>query len=335
MEQTGCIDHQPKVSIVVPIYDVEAYLQRCIDSILGQTIVDFELILVDDGSPDGCGAICDDYLSKDARISVIHQENGGLSSARNAGIDIARGNYLIFVDSDDWIEPEYLEVMLRDAESYQVSMVICDFISRANGDTGAAPPHDDVIEQIDRLTAIARMLAGEWISAWAKLYRRELFQNIRFPLGRINEDYAILIYLIERCDVVVYHHRPLYNYLKRANSISTEKLNTHSYDIIHNGMEIYQYTQQQYPQYVHLAAATLGASLIQLSVKVCAKPDTPYTHWFDTIYPLMWQHAFTMLRNPAMGFKLKLFFAVVLLGKRLYRVFAVLYARKKYGNTGA
>ena len=120
-----------KISVIVPVYKVEKYIHRCVDSILGQTYADFELILVDDGSPDNCGAICDEYAAKDSRVVVIHQENGGLSAARNAGIDWAFANsdsqWISFVDSDDWIHPCFLERLWQAARTYRVSISCCKF----------------------------------------------------------------------------------------------------------------------------------------------------------------------------------------------------------------
>ena len=114
---------QPKVSIIVPIYNVEKYIHKCIDSILSQTFTDFELILVDDGSPDKCGEICEQYALKDNRIKVVHKENGGLSDARNAGIDVASGKYIYFIDSDDWISPNSIISLLNFAEDNQCEIV--------------------------------------------------------------------------------------------------------------------------------------------------------------------------------------------------------------------
>ena len=121
----------PAISVIVPVYKVEKYIHRCVDSILGQTFTDYELILVDDGSPDNCGAICDEYAVKDSRIVVIHQENGGLSAARNTGIDWSFANsdsrWLTFIDSDDWVHPEYLQRLLAAAVEHNVSVSICGY----------------------------------------------------------------------------------------------------------------------------------------------------------------------------------------------------------------
>ena len=122
----------PTISVIVPVYKVEKNIHRCVDSILGQTYADFELILVDDGSPDNCGAICDEYAAKDSRVVVIHQKNGGLSSARNAGIDIATGAYISFVDSDDYIYPNYLERLYEVLVEFDADISVCKMIEFSN-----------------------------------------------------------------------------------------------------------------------------------------------------------------------------------------------------------
>ncbi len=183
----------PQISVVVPVYKVEPYLRRCVDSILGQTFADFELILVDDGSPDNCPAICDEYAAKDSRVHVIHQENGGLSAARNAGIDWAFANsnsqWLSFVDSDDWVHPEYLERLLEAAVTTGCSLSVCGLLRTQ----GEALPEIPIAAQAERLTAneFYCMRAGEHVSpaaACAKLYSKKLFVDLRFPVGKLHED---------------------------------------------------------------------------------------------------------------------------------------------------
>ena len=121
-------NQNPLISVIVPVYKVEKYLHRCVDSILVQTYTNLEIILVDDGSPDRCGAICDEYAAKDSRIRVIHQENGGLSAARNAGLDVCSGEYIAFVDSDDWLDPEMYAVMMAQVREYGCDVVMCDCV---------------------------------------------------------------------------------------------------------------------------------------------------------------------------------------------------------------
>lgn len=182
----------PKVSVIVPVYKVEAYLHRCIDSILGQTYVDFELILVEDGSPDSCGAICDEYGQKDSRVCVIHQGNGGLSAARNAGIDWVFANsdsqWLTFVDSDDWLEEDCLSQLYFAAKETGCQVSACALYQTSGetllekGETSVQRlSADDYYCSNDQKGAVPAVACG-------KLYHRSLFEDLRFPVGKLHED---------------------------------------------------------------------------------------------------------------------------------------------------
>ena len=161
------------VSVIVPIYHVAPWLRRCLDSILAQTYTEFQLILVDDGSTDSCGAICDEYAAKDHRITVIHKENGGLSSARNAGLEAADGQFISFIDSDDWIHPQFLELMLHFQKAGDYDLVICNH--QRVTDTAADTPYNccHIIPQELNLEGIYRQHRTKSY-VWNKLYRREL-----------------------------------------------------------------------------------------------------------------------------------------------------------------
>jgi len=178
------------VSVIIPFYNVEKYAYDCIDSVISQTYRDLQIILVDDGSPDRCGEICDGYAEKDGRITVIHKENGGLSDARNAGIEAARGDYITFVDSDDMIDRRYTEVLVKTIEDYDADVVQVEYTYYFK-DLGTKRP--DVAQEPVVMTGddafrslLRRREANE--AACAKIYRRHLFEEIRFPVGRINED---------------------------------------------------------------------------------------------------------------------------------------------------
>lgn len=232
----------PIISVIVPVYNVEPYLSRCIDSILAQTFTDFELILVDDGSPDNCGKICDEYAEKDSRIVVIHKENGGLSSARNAGIDRAFKNisceFLAFVDSDDFITEKYLE-KLFEATDDGVDITSCDMLCFTD--------HDELLSEMKALKTedtketysgaeavkhLYKMDGSISIEAWCKLYRKGLFSTIRFPEGKIHEDQAIVPILIYNARKVVCMGDALYCYFKRSNSITRELFSLRRFDDI-------------------------------------------------------------------------------------------------------
>lgn len=192
----------PELSIIVPVYKVEPYLRRCIDSILNQTFRDFELILIDDGSPDNCGAICDEYAEKDGRITVIHQKNQGVSAARNAGLDIARGTYLGFVDSDDWIEPEMYETMITTAKEEQVDVVVCGI--NYCEESGALIRSDllsegfyNTEEMLATLYGMPNLFGG---ACWNKLFDFRLVETVRFYKDvAMAEDWLYLFGTLGKC----------------------------------------------------------------------------------------------------------------------------------------
>lgn len=230
------------VSVIVPIYKVEAYLKRAIESILNQTYSNLEIILVDDGSPDNCGKICDDYAGKDNRIKVVHKENGGLSDARNAGLDIATGEYIAFVDSDDYIAPDYVEILLTQLLKQEADVAMCSYAvtkSTEYDDTIFALVRDasdeDVhirdgeVEVCSRSALLANLYdanhrdATYFIVAWNKLYKAKLWKDIRFPKGKIHEDEATTYRIYDRAEKGVYIHKPMYGYFCAPESITRSR----------------------------------------------------------------------------------------------------------------
>lgn len=191
-----------ELSIIVPVYKVEKYLPKCIDSILAQTFRDFELILVDDGSPDNCGAICDEYAARDSRIKVIHQENAGVSAARNAGLDIATGTYLGFVDSDDWIEPELYETMIAQMGETQADVVACGIDYRSeNGEfIRDGLTSDQWYQDRDLLACVYGMPNPLGGGCCNKLFRRSVVGNCRFQKSvSLAEDWLYLFESLRLC----------------------------------------------------------------------------------------------------------------------------------------
>ena len=205
----------PQISVIVPVYKVEKYLHECVDSILAQTFRDFELILVDDGSPDNCGAICDEFAAKDPRFRVFHIPNGGVSHARNVGLDAARGEYITFIDSDDLVDCRYLEI-LEKAVKNGVDVAVCRHREFADGDILSAWEGETSRQVFDAENALIHLYEGCLtvpVNACCKLLRRELIGSTRFPLGKIHEDQAFTPYILYRakkivsCDAVLYHYR--------------------------------------------------------------------------------------------------------------------------------
>lgn len=210
------------VSVIVPVYKVENYIRRCIESIIDQTYGNLEVILVDDGSPDGCGAICDEYAGRDVRIKVLHQENRGLSGARNAALDIARGDFILCVDSDDHIHERMVEKLLAAAGEYEADIVICSHFAETSKQLSIRDRIIDDVLVMDRMDAIGRLVDDEEIKsyAWGKLYKRELFDGVRYPVGRNYEDMATTYYLFDKASKIVRLPEYLYYYTVRDDSIS-------------------------------------------------------------------------------------------------------------------
>lgn len=210
------------ISVIVPVYKVEPYLRRCVDSILRQTFSDFELILVDDGSPDRCGAMCDEYARKDARVKVIHRENGGLAAARNSGLDYVQSNskseYVTFVDSDDWVDANYLETLVDGvAAGAEVSCVT--FATVDSHDIRHVRYPDDGWKVLSPEDYWVGNDTGNQISAWGKLYRTALFDGVRYPEGRLMEDAFTTPRLLFKASRIAMREVPLYNYFVNTDSI--------------------------------------------------------------------------------------------------------------------
>ena len=225
------MDRSPLVSVIIPVYNVAPYLAESLDSVLHQTYEHLEVIIIDDGSTDGSGEICDSYAAKDGRIRVIHQENRGLSAARNAGLDIMTGEITAFLDSDDAYHISFIEKLLPGIFSEGADLAECSYAScrtteKMQAERARKKDRETKSEIYDRRNAL-RALADGTLSmhVWNKLYRRELWQNIRFPEGHVFEDLGTTYRIIDRCRRVYFENSPLYLYRVRAGSIA----NTGSY----------------------------------------------------------------------------------------------------------
>lgn len=217
-------DDAPEVSVIIPIYNVEEYLDECIGGMLSQSFSDFELILVDDGSPDRSGEICDEYGKKDGRIRVIHCENGGPAKARNYGLDTARGRYICFADSDDQTASDYLETLVNAAKEYDADIVQAShttYHSKMGTDKTDRRGHSYEIKEFNTEEAIVDYLLYNTLYAnvWGKIYRRELFSSVRFPDGKHTEDEYIMHRLILRSRKVVCIPKIIYYYRLREGSV--------------------------------------------------------------------------------------------------------------------
>lgn len=216
---------QPLITVIIPVYKVEAYLEACVRSVLAQTYQNFEMILVDDGSPDRCPQMCEELVAEDSRIRVIHKENGGLSSARNAGIDAAKGTYLAFLDSDDLWTPLFLERLYRAIQETGAELAVCLF-QRFQGDASDVLPEPiptEVLTQREAFDCLFNLRNENMVVAPNKLYHRELFDGIRYPVGKLHEDEAVIHEILGNLHQVAWIDEAHYLYRETPNSITTAK----------------------------------------------------------------------------------------------------------------
>lgn len=238
------------ISVIVPSYNVAPYLQRCVDSLISQTYSNLEIILVDDGSTDDTGELCDKIAESDSRIKVIHKENGGLSDARNAGIDVATGEFYSFIDGDDFIEPDTYEVMMKEMENSRVSIVAGGFIVtdvQGNNRISMSPER----QYLTKEEAFMDLLGGEnYItqSSCNKLFRSSLFEKIRYKKGILNEDMEILPRLLDVSNDVVLLNKAVYHYIKKPGSITTADYSMERYRAIEVERDIYLLCKNKYPK---------------------------------------------------------------------------------------
>lgn len=238
---------EPLISVIVPVYKVELYLRQCVDSLLAQTYSNLEIILVDDGSPDNCPLICDEYARKDSRIRVIHKENGGLSDARNVGIAAARGEYIGFIDSDDWVMPDMYEYLYNGMQQYGADITVCEYYEVwAKKYRATYRPEVRIFEGSDVVNAILMLKVGSY--AWNKLYKRELWgDEIRYPAGKLYEDVRTTYRVFENAKLVAALPEPKYFYRRTGESITSNNSIRNKAQSVEARIERFERIADQYP----------------------------------------------------------------------------------------
>lgn len=317
------------ISILVPVYNAERYLNRCIDSVLAQTYEAFELVIVDDGSTDASARICDGYQQADRRVRVMHTENRGVGAARNLLLDSARGQYIGFVDSDDYIEPDMFEVLIQSLQERNADVAVCgtsiEFATcrRFNSD-----PHEK--RTYSREEAVSA-LADNWVitsSLWDKLFKAELFTGIRFPEIPAFEDMLIVFRLLERCAAVAFDGRPLYHHFKSAGSLMCRRFNEGHLAELHAREEMLENVGAVYPALrPKLHMAVLKAKLYMCNRIVTESPE------FKSVYQELCadiRKAFkTIMGSPYAGRNMKLMAALMKINGTLYRACVKLMKKLK------
>ncbi|UQZ34398.1 glycosyl transferase family 2 [Paenibacillus sp. PK3_47] len=326
---------KPEISIIVPIYKVEMYLKKCVDSILSQTFRDFELILVNDGSPDKCGEICDYYKELDPRVTVIHKQNGGLSDARNYGIEIAKGKYIGFVDSDDWIEPDMYESMHGLITAHKADIVVCGHYEVQDG-VYLDKEFTHEVRVYNNQEAFKKLLEDTEIKnlAWDKLYRAELFKKVRYPVGRYFEDMFATFKLFLQADKVVSLDSPKYLYLRRGDSITGEMNNAKYYDRICAWQELYEAIKDKdYPEAVEKSLARNVTEGIELcNLQMIAGETQVNKEFLAELGSFFSRHIKEIRRNNSISRQMKIASLLILTSSKAYRMLYQSKLRLKGSN---
>lgn len=319
------------ISIIIPVYNVEKYLDECIASVVNQTYKNLEIILIDDGSPDKCPRMCDNWANRDERIKVFHQENGGLSSARNKGLDIASGDYIGFVDSDDYIEADMYEIMFN-ALNESGKKISCCLINRIFEDGTIISDMnmykgDIVLDVEDAIHEIFCKSVGN--AVWGKLYEKTIFETMRFPVGEINEDFPVIVPSIVSSDGMALINKPLYTYRKRGDSITGNKtkIPARTSYIVRKNLNLIGNQLKKYNLHCEKCFKFFSA---RVSFSFAIVMEKNYTLLNDEekeelslLKNKMRESLFAYLSSSNSSFKDKLLYILVLSGKleTLYRIF--------------
>lgn len=310
---------KPLISIIVPVYNVEQYLEKCLRCIINQTYKNIEIILVDDGSSDSSGDICDIWKERDKRIKVIHKENGGLSDARNRGIEEAKGAFLQFIDSDDIVENGMTEYLFELCKENDSQIAICDCVhfyvnENAKYQKGT---HIKIFAAEDALCEMMYQKSFLFC-AWGKLFKRELFDSIRFPVGMLFEDVAIMYKLFSIANTIVYSDAKLYGYLHRENSITTKKFDKRDCDILRICDDQVSFARKFSKKVYDAAVAyqVVGAFRVYLNAPSEEKFREDRSYSEDIIH----EHGIEVFRNKYVRKKTRIAILLFFFNKRMLRM---------------
>lgn len=255
---------EEKISVIIPIYQVEKFLNKCIESVISQTYKCLEILLIDDGSKDNCPKICDQYAKEDKRIKIIHKENGGLSDARNMGIKNATGDYIFFLDSDDWVDQRIISHLYMLIKKYDADIAECQYEKVYKEDAIINNEDKEEIKVYTPKESLENLIterSENRVVSWNKLYKKKLFNQIEFPMGKIHEDEYTTYKLLYKCKKIVVTNLKFYYYRQRENSIISEKFNPKRLDVIQayeeklefykekNEIELYQ---KEIPKFLYI-----------------------------------------------------------------------------------
>ena len=316
---------EPLISIIVPVYKVEPWLERCVESIRNQTYQNLEILLIDDGSPDRCGEMCDRFAQEDNRIKVIHRENGGLSAARNSGLDVCCGEYIGFVDSDDVIHPEMYARLYADICASGTRLAFCQPLMCYETNV-SFPPTESTTTCFTGEEILHKSLSEIiWFSAWTKLYHRSLFENIRYPEGRTNEDYPVTVRIFDRCDRIAVNFNQLYAYCKREDSITTSSSVRNSYDQVVSAEDVLICIKETHPDLSSLAARILLSACLGFLLKTQKDANNEWGEKRQEVFMLIRKYYLEERHNPHLRFSQKVLLSAANTGENRFSLASWIY----------
>ncbi len=318
------------VTVIIPVYKVEEYLEKCVKSVQDQTYTNLEIILVDDGSPDGSGRMCDELSRTDLRIRVIHQENMGLSGARNSALDIMQGDVVTFVDSDDMIDSDMIENLLEDMEEYDADIVECQFYEVFSNRIDF---YDYLKEtkaySVEQALLIDLGSKGGSIAACGKLYRRQIFAEHRFEVGRIGEDAFAIIGSLRQADRIVIDHRPMYYYYHRNNSITTNGFSEKTLDEIEGAKINLDIVEKEFPKAVPGAMFRYDWSYLWVLDRILLDERWRENRYLKEILLHIHKHFLRIMNSPYFTKNRKIGAVVAIISPAIYRkIVQYIWSRK-------
>ena len=318
------------ITVIVPVYNVENYLNECIDSIINQTYTNLEILLVNDGSQDSSGKICDEYKGKDSRIKVMHKTNGGLSDARNFGLELAKGSYVTFIDSDDFIEKDCIEYLYNLITKYDSKISVCAYSILLDNGKKIDSGENYSEEKLSKELALERMLdeKGFTVSACAKLYKTELFENVKYPVEKLCEDNGTTYKLFDQVDYIVYGNISKYNYRKRKNSIMTREFSEDKLDMIELTDEMCNYLEPKYPSLKDsIDRRRMYARFNVLRQSIYSKDKNHKELSKKIRKEILTDYKNVFLHNKKLQFRDKVAYIALFFGLNIYKLFWMIYLK--------
>lgn len=321
------------ISIIVPVYNVEKYLEKCVDSIINQTYKNLEIILVDDGATDSSGKLCDELAKIDNRIKVYHKENGGLSDARNYGVEKSTGEYIGFVDSDDYIDAEMYEKLYEAIKKENVDVVECNLkiIYPDRVELFTEQKYYNVYtkqEYLEEYLKIEKIFG----SACVRLIKSDIAKKLKFPVGKLYEDTYYAYDLIEKVDRYVIMNNPYYNYLMRENSITNTKFNPRIFDLIEIVEKFRKTTYENYPGLKEAADCRKMYAYFSVLNSILLEENYRDNEYYSEILSYFKRNYISLLKNKYINRNRKLSVILIKLNIDLYRKVLMKYKKKIAGN---